>query len=90
MVFVTCYPPGLHLATRTQLSHATMCLLAEQVYRAIAVRQSELAAMCIAQAAAGRPEVQALDRVATPRRGATSGARRAAQAKEKKITSKWA
>ena len=46
MVFVTCYPPGLHLATRTQLSHATMCLLAEQVYRAIAVRQSELAAKC--------------------------------------------
>ena len=27
-------------------SHATMCLSPEQVYRAIAVRRSELAAMC--------------------------------------------
>ena len=43
--------PGVKLRVHGN-SHATMCLSPEQVYRAIAVRQSELAARC--QSSSGR------------------------------------
>ena len=52
-------------------SHATMCLSPEQVYRAIAVRRSELAAMCKQRRGEGidlmfKPRIASPPRVAAP------------------------
>ena len=49
-------------------SHATMCLSPEQVYRAIAVRQSELAARCKAAAGDEWIDMMFKPRIASPRR----------------------
>ena len=67
-------------------SHATMCLSPEQVYRAIAVRQSELAAKCKQQRDEWidlmfKPRIASPPRVAAPPQ--VSGGGRAAQAQEK-------
>ena len=52
-------------------SHATMCLSPDQVYRAIAARQSELAAMCKQRRGEGidlmfKPRIASPPRVAAP------------------------